>query len=189
MTNHEPIRCQVDGCPNEVTCIVNDGQESPFATCGQHSDHDCDCGQCINAHNAPLPASRLLAALFAKEEDDVELCDTLAKVRRELFEAKLRIKDLEESLVLAQSEPQQTHIEPNQPTLQLRALAHIAMRTWLEAEFGADELHEQRIVDAMRALREQIGIAAQQPKIVAPPGFGHPFSCDCDECKPESDDE
>jgi hypothetical protein len=50
-------------------------------------------------------ASRLLVALLAKEEDDVELCDTLAKVRRELFEAKLRIKDLEESLVLAQGGP------------------------------------------------------------------------------------
>lgn len=41
--------------------------------------------------------------------------------------------------------------------IQLRALAHIAMRTWLEAEFGADELNEERIVDAMEAIREQIG--------------------------------
>ena len=81
------------------------------------------------------------------------------------------------------SEPRRTGKTSQPSTLQLRASAHVAMRTWLEAEFGADELHEQRIVDAMRALREQIGIAAQQPKIVAPPGFGHPFSCDCDECE------
>lgn len=87
------------------------------------------------------------------------------------------------------SELRQTNDAPTPPTLQLRARAHIAMRTWLESEFGADELHEQRIVSAMKAIREQIGLAAQQPKIVAPPGFGHSFSCDCDECRPGSDRE
>jgi hypothetical protein len=74
-------------------------------------------------------------------------------------------------------------------TIQLRAAAHIAMRTWLEVEFGADELHEQRIADAMKAIREQIDLAVRQPKLVTPPGFWHPFSCDCDECKPESEHE
>lgn len=109
MTNHvSPLRCQVDGCANEVTCIVHDGQESPFATCGQHNDHDCDCGQCVNARDASSLASALLAALLAKEIDVVDLCDSLAQTKRELFEAKLRIKMLEESLVLAQSEPRQT---------------------------------------------------------------------------------
>lgn len=51
---------------------------------------------------------------------------------------------------------QQGHDAPAPSTIELCASAHVAMRAWLESEFGADELHEQRIVDTMKAIREQI---------------------------------
>jgi hypothetical protein len=105
----------------------------------------------------------------------------------------------------------QTHIKTQPSTIQLRASAHIALRTWLEAEFGADELHEQRIVSAMRELREQTGLAAAGEALQRLRGyatnFARPHGMDkCDvvdldtivsavdnelalvsKCKPESD--
>jgi hypothetical protein len=61
-------------------------------------------------------------------------------------------------------------------TIQLRASAHIAMRAWLEAEFGADELHEQRIVSAMRELREQTGLAAAEEALQRLRGYATNFA-------------
>jgi len=101
MTNHEPLRCQVDGCPNEVTCIVHDDQ-TPFATCGQHNDHDCNCGQCLDARDTVALARALMQALSKNEAESAKFGAEIETKKRELFEAKLRIKMLEESLILAQ---------------------------------------------------------------------------------------